>query len=84
MQTFPTQQNIYWYVTVRKRRRGNQEWTIRRHWQYRTRKTNTNKANKIKTNKRKQTSKHMQTQKNTTKKNIKKKKINKNQQKQST
>ena len=28
MQTFPTQQNIYWYVTVRKRRRGNEEWTI--------------------------------------------------------
>jgi len=63
MQTFPTQQNIYSYVSVRKHQRGNQEWTIRRHWQNRARKTKTNKANKIKTNKRKQTNKQIQTQK---------------------
>ena len=74
MQTFPTQQNIYWYVTVRKHLRGNQEWTIRIHWQNRTRKTNTNKANQIKTNKRKQTNNHIQTQKIPQKKKTKKNK----------
>ena len=69
MQTFPAQQNIYWYVTVRKHIRGNQEWTIRIHWQNRTRRTNTNKANQIKTN---QTKENKQTKKIPQKKNTKK------------